>query len=80
MEIAGSSALVVGGAGGLGEATVRRLVGAGAKVVIADLDGEAAERVADAIGGAALGVRVDVVSEGSEGRVLDRVRGEAIPL
>ena len=33
MQIAGSSALVVGGAGGLGEATVRRLVGAGAKVL-----------------------------------------------
>ena len=30
--------------------------------------------------GELLGVRVDVVSEGSEGRVLDRVRGEAIPL
>lgn len=37
MQIAGNSALVVGGAGGLGEATVRRLVGAGAKVVVADL-------------------------------------------
>ena len=37
MQIAGSSALVVGGAGGLGEATVRRLHDAGAKVVIADL-------------------------------------------
>jgi len=37
MQITGSSALVVGGAGGLGEATVRRLHGAGAKVVVADL-------------------------------------------
>ena len=37
MQIAGSSAIVVGGAGGLGEATVRRLHGAGAKVVVADL-------------------------------------------
>lgn len=37
MEIAGTSALVVGGAGGLGEATVRRLHGAGAKVVVADV-------------------------------------------
>lgn len=40
MEIAGSSALVVGGAGGLGEATVRRLHGAGASVVVADLSDE----------------------------------------
>jgi len=37
MQIAGSSAIVVGGAGGLGEATVRRLHGAGASVVVADL-------------------------------------------
>jgi NAD(P)-dependent dehydrogenase (short-subunit alcohol dehydrogenase family) len=37
MQISGSSAVVVGGAVGLGEATVRRLHAAGAKVVIADL-------------------------------------------
>jgi NAD(P)-dependent dehydrogenase (short-subunit alcohol dehydrogenase family) len=37
MEISGSSAIVVGGTGGLGEATVRRLHAAGAKVVVADV-------------------------------------------
>src|SRR5438045_1814385 len=37
MEIAGSTALVTGGASGLGLATVRRLHGAGASVVILDL-------------------------------------------
>src|ERR1700720_4142305 len=37
MHISGSSAIVVGGTGGLGEATVRRLHRAGAKVVIADV-------------------------------------------
>lgn len=37
MQISGNSAVVVGGAGGLGEATVRRLHAAGAKVVVADL-------------------------------------------
>jgi NAD(P)-dependent dehydrogenase (short-subunit alcohol dehydrogenase family) len=37
MQISGISAIVVGGAGGLGEATVRRLHAGGAKVVIADL-------------------------------------------
>jgi NAD(P)-dependent dehydrogenase (short-subunit alcohol dehydrogenase family) len=40
MQIDGSSAIVVGGVGGLGEATVRRLHEAGAKVVIADLPDE----------------------------------------
>ena len=37
MQISGSSAIVVGGTGGLGEATVRRLHAAGAKVVVADV-------------------------------------------
>ena len=37
MEISGSSAIVVGGTGGLGAATVRRLHAAGAKVVVADV-------------------------------------------
>lgn len=37
MQIEGNAAIVVGGAGGLGEATVRRLHAAGAKVVVADM-------------------------------------------
>lgn len=37
MRIDGCAALVVGGAGGLGEATVRRLCAVGARVVVADL-------------------------------------------
>jgi NAD(P)-dependent dehydrogenase (short-subunit alcohol dehydrogenase family) len=40
MQIAGNSALVVGGTGGLGEATVRRLQAAGASVVVADVADE----------------------------------------
>src|SRR5258708_8320731 len=47
VDISGSSAVVVGGTGGLGEATVRRLHAAGAKVVVADVadeDGEAVEQ------------------------------------
>jgi NAD(P)-dependent dehydrogenase (short-subunit alcohol dehydrogenase family) len=38
MQIQGASVLVTGGASGLGEATVRRLVAAGAKAVIVDRD------------------------------------------
>ncbi|NLA34788.1 MAG: SDR family NAD(P)-dependent oxidoreductase [Actinobacteria bacterium] len=38
MELTGSSAIVTGGASGLGEATVRLLAEKGVKVVIADLD------------------------------------------
>ncbi len=50
MEISGSSAIVVGGAGGLGEATVRRLQGAGAKVVIADLADEKGKALESELG------------------------------
>jgi len=40
VEISSSSAVVVGGTGGLGQATVRRLHAAGAKVVVADVADE----------------------------------------
>jgi NAD(P)-dependent dehydrogenase (short-subunit alcohol dehydrogenase family) len=46
MEIEGSSALVVGGASGLGEATVRELHGRGAVVTIADVNAEKGEALA----------------------------------
>jgi NAD(P)-dependent dehydrogenase (short-subunit alcohol dehydrogenase family) len=63
MEIAGSSALVVGGAGGLGEATVRRLHAAGAQVVIADLADEKGGALAAELG--VRYVRTDATSEES---------------
>src|ERR1700728_628503 len=47
MQISGSSAIVVGGAGGLGEAAVRRLHAAGERVVIADLADEKGKSLAD---------------------------------
>jgi NAD(P)-dependent dehydrogenase (short-subunit alcohol dehydrogenase family) len=65
VEIKGSSALVVGGAGGFGEATVRRLVESGAKVVIADMAEDRGKALADALDGRALFVRTDVTSESS---------------
>jgi NAD(P)-dependent dehydrogenase (short-subunit alcohol dehydrogenase family) len=52
MELAGVAAIVTGGASGLGAATVRRLAGAGAKVVIADLQDEKGEALADHVNGA----------------------------
>lgn len=50
MEISGSSALVVGGTGGLGEATVRRLHAAGAKVVVADVADDKGKELAAELG------------------------------
>jgi NAD(P)-dependent dehydrogenase (short-subunit alcohol dehydrogenase family) len=61
MEINGSGALVVGGASGLGEATVRRLVEGGAAVTIADVNAQRGEALASEIG--ARFVAVDVREE-----------------
>jgi 3-hydroxyacyl-CoA dehydrogenase/3-hydroxy-2-methylbutyryl-CoA dehydrogenase len=46
MKVEGAGALVAGGASGLGEATARALVSAGAEVVIADLNTEQGEALA----------------------------------
>src|SRR5580692_1380510 len=51
MELNGSSAIVTGGASGLGEATARVLAAAGAHVIVADLNEEAGKQVAAEIGG-----------------------------
>jgi NAD(P)-dependent dehydrogenase (short-subunit alcohol dehydrogenase family) len=51
MDIAGGSALVTGGASGLGLATARRLAAAGAHVVIVDLPSSSGAEVAAELGG-----------------------------
>jgi 2-hydroxycyclohexanecarboxyl-CoA dehydrogenase len=58
MRLEGRSALVTGGAKGIGEAIVRRLAAEGARVWIGDIDTDGAERVAAETG--AESVRLDV--------------------
>ncbi|MFM9377116.1 SDR family NAD(P)-dependent oxidoreductase [Gordonia sp. VNK21] len=60
MDINGASAIVTGGASGIGAASARRLAARGAKVVIADLKAEDGEALATEIGGQF--VKVDVTS------------------
>ena len=64
-QFEGASAIVSGGAGGLGEAAVRRLHADGLGVVIADLADDRGKALADELGSRALFVSTDVTSEDS---------------
>ncbi len=61
--------LITGAARGIGAASARRLAAAGARVVLADLDGVGVEKLAAELGGAA--VRADVTSPVDVARMVD---------
>lgn len=63
MELANSVFLVTGGASGLGEATVRRIVAQGGRAVIADVQDEAAAWLTEELGEAVRSVHCDVTDE-----------------
>jgi NAD(P)-dependent dehydrogenase (short-subunit alcohol dehydrogenase family) len=77
MDLRGVSAIVTGGASGLGAATVRRLAEAGAHVVIADLQDEKGDALASEVGGAFH--HVDVRNDEEVGAAV-RIAAEAWPL
>jgi NAD(P)-dependent dehydrogenase (short-subunit alcohol dehydrogenase family) len=76
MQINGMTALITGGASGLGEATARRLAAHGANVVLLDRDEERGAAVAGEIGAAARFHKVDVTSEADVQAAIDQARGE----
>jgi 2-hydroxycyclohexanecarboxyl-CoA dehydrogenase len=57
--------MVTGAARGIGLAIASRLAEEGAKIAIADINGDGAAHAAERIGGAAMGVRVDVTDTAS---------------
>ena len=63
MELDGASAIVTGGASGLGRATARALVEGGASVVLVDLPGPRGEEAAAELGDRARFVAADVANE-----------------
>lgn len=60
MKMAGKIAIVTGGASGIGEALCKELAAAGARVIVADIDGDGASRVAGALGATATAHELDV--------------------
>jgi len=73
VDLSGRCAVVTGAAMGIGRGIARRLHGAGASVVLADLDGQAAAHEADALDarrpGSAAAVTVDVTDATAVGEM-----------
>ena len=69
MEVAGASAVVTGGASGLGAATARRLASGGMKIVVVDVQDDLGDAVAEQVGGAF--VHADVTDGGQVQAAID---------
>ncbi|PWE16845.1 short-chain dehydrogenase [Marinicauda salina] len=78
MDLSGKTAVVTGGASGIGAAIARALHEAGAKVAVADLNAEQAAAVGEACGG--FGGRVDVGDEDDLVRFINRVERALGPI
>ncbi|GAB4273086.1 MAG: SDR family oxidoreductase [Pararhodobacter sp.] len=65
LGLTGKRVVVTGAAGGLGRAFAEAFAGAGARVLVADINGDGAQDTASRIGGAALAATVDVSDRAS---------------
>jgi len=72
VDLQGRSAIVTGGAGGLGSATVRRLAEVGMGVVVFDRDGERAAALATELGARAAAVSGDTNDDADAATAIDR--------
>ena len=77
MDLNGKSALVTGGASGLGAATVRRLHADGARVLICDVNADGGQQLADELGAGVSFRQTDVTSEESVGAAVQQAAGQS---
>jgi len=76
----GSVVVVTGGSGGIGLATARSLVTAGARVALGDLDGEQTATEAKSLGEGNFGGKLDVTDMSSFESFVDQVETELGPI
>jgi NAD(P)-dependent dehydrogenase (short-subunit alcohol dehydrogenase family) len=74
VQLTDASVIVSGGAGGLGEATVRRFAAAGVATVIADLADERGQALATELGAHVRYVRTDITDELQTGAAIEAAR------
>lgn len=72
MDIQNCVAFVTGGASGLGEATVRKIVSKGGKAVVADLSEERGSILKEELGESILFIKTDVTKEKDVSNALDK--------
>ncbi|MEZ5674733.1 3-oxoacyl-[acyl-carrier protein] reductase [Thalassovita litoralis] len=71
MRIPGKVAVITGAGSGFGEGIAKRFAQEGAKVVVADINGAGAKRVADEIGDAAVAIQTDVTVQADVQAMID---------
>lgn len=76
MQLKNAVAIITGGASGLGEATVRRFVAGGARVVIVDLNYGRGKALVEELGDAVRFVEADVSSEADVLKAVDTAKSE----
>ena len=79
-SVTGLSVAVTGAANGIGRAVAETFSRAGARVAIGDIDGGAAESVAESLGPGTLGVQLDVTNRDAFARFLDAAEDRHGPL
>jgi 3-oxoacyl-[acyl-carrier protein] reductase len=72
-EVTGQTAIVTGGATGIGEAIAQRLACAGAQIVVVDLDVDGAEQVAEKLGSKSFALQADVADSAAVTAVVEQV-------
>jgi NAD(P)-dependent dehydrogenase (short-subunit alcohol dehydrogenase family) len=79
-SLAGQVVAITGGARGIGRATAAALIAQGARVAIGDIDASLAERTAQELGSATIGLPLDVTDSASFSEFLDQVESRLGPL